>query len=499
MSGNGTRGAVACGHPETARAAVEVLRAGGNAVDAAIAALFMACFTEPVLAAPGGGGFLLAYDGKGEGDDRGEGGAHLYDFFCNAPLALPPAREIEFQEIHADFGETTQAFHIGAGAAAAPGFLPGLKLASEKHGRLSFSDLPGPAIAAARAGIPLAPMQASMFRIVAPILVFEAEGRKLFAPGGRLLEEGEPYANPALAEALSEIAAGRISAVEDAMICECRTHGGLLERADFDAYRVEERPPAALRLGDFSLFLNAPPALGGLLSGIALRALGASGASDGPARLAALKEMEAARRSGRVAEIFSQGAAGGPVGRAVSRGTTHVSVVDADGMAASVTVSNGEGNGRLVPGMGFMLNNMLGEEDLNPAGFHQCEAGIRLCSMMAPTIAHAPDGRVVSLGTGGSSRIRTAIFNVVANLLMEGMEPRAAVEAARLHYENGLLDVEASAERDDLAALQAIEPGLRAWRERSMYFGGVHAAGSDGAGGFSGWGDPRRGGVFALA
>ncbi|MBZ8133635.1 gamma-glutamyltransferase [Afifella sp. IM 167] len=499
MSANGTRGAVACGHPETARAAVEVLRAGGNAVDAAIAALFMACFTEPVLAAPGGGGFLIAHDGTGE-----SAGAHLYDFFCNAPLALPVRREIEFQEIHADFGETTQAFHIGAGAAATPGILPGLKLASEKHGRLAFSDLPQPAIAAARAGIPLAPMQAKMFRIVAPILTFEEEGRKLFAPAGRLLEEGEPYANPALSEALAEIAAGRSEAVEEAMIGECRAHGGLLERADFAAYRVAERAPARMRLGEFSLFLNAPPALGGILSGLALKALERSGASDGPARLAALAEMEAARLSGRASEIFGADGAGAATSRVVSRGTTHVSVVDADGMAAAVTVSNGEGNGRLVPGMGFMLNNMLGEEDLNPAGFHQCEAGIRLSSMMAPTIAHAPvshgsAGRVLALGTGGSSRIRTAVFNVEANLLLEGMEPRAAVEAARLHYENGRLDVEAAGERDDLEALQALQPDLKAWRERSMYFGGVHVAGSDGRGGFSGWGDPRRGGVFALA
>ncbi|WP_026379328.1 gamma-glutamyltransferase [Afifella pfennigii] len=493
MSATGAKGAVACGHPETARAAVEVLRAGGNAVDACLAALFMAAFAEPVLAAPGGGGFLMAHDGTTP---------RLFDFFCDAPLALPPRHDIEFVEIHADFGETTQAFHIGAGAAATPGFLPGVKRASAELGRLAFADLLQPAILAARAGIAVAPLQARMFRIVAPILTFEDAARRLFAPQGRLLEEGEPFANPQLADALAEIAAGRIATVEEAMIAECRAHDGLLERRDFDAYEVKERQPVTTRIGDFELFLNAPPALGGLLAGLALKALAASEHSDGKARLAALRELEQARRSGRLPRLPDAGEADSAADLTaplVSRGTTHVSVVDADGMAAAVTVSNGEGNGRLVPGMGFMLNNMLGEEDLNPAGFHACEAGIRLASMMAPTIARAKDGRLIALGTGGSSRIRTAIFNVLANLLLEGMNPQEAVEAARLHYENGTLDVEASGERDDLAALKAEEPGLKAWRERSMYFGGVHVVCADGKGGFAGRGDPRRGGVFALA
>ncbi|MDQ0325324.1 gamma-glutamyltranspeptidase/glutathione hydrolase [Rhodopseudomonas julia] len=484
------KGAVACGHPETAAAAVAILCEGGNAVDACIGALLTACVTEPILAAPGGGGFLMAYDGARP---------HLFDFFCDAPLALPPDGDIEFFEIHADFGETTQSFHIGAGAAATPGFLAGITAASQKLGRLPLSDLVEPALAAARKGVTITPLQARMFEIVEPIITADAQVHRLFAPSGRLLRAGEVFRNEALAEAFQEVGAGRLATLEAAMIEQCTAHGGLLEEADFRRYQVQERNPLALILGDTTLFLNPPPALGGTLSAIALQALVRLKRSDGPARLTALKDMEKARLSGNFDVLLAIRDDDDRPSRVVSRGTTHVSVVDSAGMAAAATVSNGEGNGRMVPGMGFMLNNMLGEEDLNPKGFHACEAGMRLSSMMAPTLALSEDGPITALGTGGSSRIRTAIFNVAANLLLENADADTAVSAPRLHFENGRLDVEAAGERPDLKALRDIEPELKAWRERSLYFGGVHVAESDGKGGFSGAGDPRRGGVFTCA
>ena len=110
------------------------------------------------------------------------------------------------------------------------------------------------------------------------------------------------------------------------------------------------------------------------------------------------------------------------------RGTTHISVIDADGNAAAASLSNGEGNGFIVGKFGFMLNNMLGEEDLAPEGLGPWREGVRLSSMMAPTIIAERDGSVTALGTGGSNRIRTAILQVAVNLLDRGMSLEDAVE-----------------------------------------------------------------------
>jgi gamma-glutamyltranspeptidase/glutathione hydrolase len=113
------------------------------------------------------------------------------------------------------------------------------------------------------------------------------------------------------------------------------------------------------------------------------------------------------------------------------RGTTHISVADAAGNLAAMTLSNGEGCGRLLPGTGILLNNMLGEEDLSPAGFHLWRPGTRMASMMAPTIAEAGSGRIAALGSGGSNRIRSAVLQVVLHLVDRDRGAQDAVEAPR--------------------------------------------------------------------
>ena len=118
-----------------------------------------------------------------------------------------------------------------------------------------------------------------------------------------------------------------------------------------------------------------------------------------------------------------------------TRGTTHISVADAGGNLASLTLSNGEGSSYVLPGSGIMLNNMLGEEDLNPGGFHRLPAGVRLASMMTPTIARLSDGGQIALGSGGSNRIRSAILQVLLNVLEFDMDLEQAVNAPRLHLE----------------------------------------------------------------
>ena len=192
-------GVAAAGHPVTAQAAVEVMAEGGNAFDAACAAMLAACVAEPVLASPGGGGFLMAQPAGGQ--------ATLYDFFAQTPRAKRPVDELEFTAIQADFGPATQEFHIGAGAAATPGFVPGVFAVHGDLGNLPMHRVADPAIRAAREGVPILPMQAYIATIVAPILLASAPARALFAPSGSIRQAGEMFANADLAETLAALAA----------------------------------------------------------------------------------------------------------------------------------------------------------------------------------------------------------------------------------------------------------------------------------------------------
>jgi gamma-glutamyltranspeptidase/glutathione hydrolase len=494
MSASRKKGAVAAGHHATAEAAVEILRAGGNAFDAIIAGLWAACVCEPVLAAPGGAGFLMAHEGS-----REPGTARLFDFFCDAPRARRDPGTIEFAEVFADFGATRQAFHIGAGAAAVPGFVPGIAAVHSALGTMAMADLIVPAVTLAKGGVTVTPFQAHLFDVIAPILTWTRQAQAIFAPGGRLLGAGERLTNPALGEALTMIAQDGQASIGAAILAECEAFGGHLRADDLDRYQVAERRPVELAVGDATIWLNPPPALGGVLAGAMLADYATREPRSAVQCAETIARIDSAWRRDGAAIFETLGLSGEKAaGSLALRGTTHISVIDAQGRAASATVTNGEGNGRILGDFGFMLNNMLGEADLNPDGFHNWRPGMRLSSMMAPTIARVADGTLAALGSGGSNRIRTAIFQALAGRLLDGRTPAQVVAAPRLHLEGAQLDIEAAGEWEEAGALLERFPGAKAWPERSLYFGGVHWA-EAGSGNYAGAGDPRRDGVFLIA
>jgi gamma-glutamyltranspeptidase / glutathione hydrolase len=179
--------------------------------------------------------------------------------------------------------------------------------------------------------------------------------------------------------------------------------------------------------------------------------------------------------------------------------TTHIAVLDSEGACASVTCSNGSCSGVIVPGTGMHLNNMLGEADLNPHGYHRHTPGHRIPSMMAPTVVLLDGQPEVALGSAGSNRIRSAILQTLLNVVDGGMPAQEAVERPRVHFEAGLVDAEPGV---DPAALEALERDgwkVERWHERNLYFGGVQAVARDpDTGELSGGGDPRRGGVAVV-
>ncbi len=186
-----------------------------------------------------------------------------------------------------------------------------------------------------------------------------------------------------------------------------------------------------------------------------------------------------------------------------SRGTTHVSVADYHGNLASLSVSNGEGCGFVLPETGIMLNNMLGEEDLHAGGLDSWTPNRRLSSMMAPTVVERADGRLLALGSGGSNRLRTAIVQVLVNLLDLDLPLAEAVSLPRVHLEADRLDLEPGLP-DRVAETLAAAAGEQAhkehsvWDRLSLFFGGVHAVEIDPNRRIAhGAGDPRRGGAVA--
>jgi len=173
--------------------------------------------------------------------------------------------------------------------------------------------------------------------------------------------------------------------------------------------------------------------------------------------------------------------------------TTHISVVDGDGRACAVTCTNGEGSGIVVPGTGIQLNNIMGEADLNPLGFHQAPPGRRMPSMMSPTIVTVGGEVQLALGSSGSNRIRSALLQTIVAVVDHGMDAASAVAAPRVHFEDDVISAEPGTALDGLR----YDPyEVQHFRAPNMYFGGVQAVLRDvETGALNGAGDPRRGGV----
>ena len=474
---------VAAGHPATVAAAVDVLRAGGNAYDAAVAAGFASGVAEPCLSSLGGGGFLLARTAGGE--------EVVFDFFVDTPgRGRSPDAPPALVPVTLHFPGADQVFHVGHGSVAVPGCLAGFLHVHRRLGRLPLSEVLAPAIALARDGVVLGPQQAGVVRLLEPILTASNEGRRRFLIDGEVLGAGSSLENAPLARFLTALADGTLSGFDDpdlarAIAADMAASGGAVTAEDLAAYRVVERPPLVAHHRGARVVTNPPPSFGGTLVLRALEVLAAGDAPAGDDGAALVRLVDV------LDEVTRHHTASQPVS---TQGTTHVSIADQQGNLAAMTVSNGSCSGVYLPGTGVMANNIMGEEDLHPAGFHHAEPGVRVGSMMAPTVVRPPDGDPVALGSGGSERIRSALTQVLLALLVDGRDLEAAVHAPRLHWDGSTVQAEPGFPPDALAVLAQHRP-VNVWRDRDLYFGGVHAVCPSGAR----VGDPRRGGSTGLA
>ena len=515
------KGAVAAGHPLTARAGARALEEGGNAVDACVAAGFAAGVAESPLTGPGAGGFALVAPADGSPP-------RLADFFVATPgLGRPELKGAEMHAIDVGFGgdsETTQIFRIGGASCAVPGATKGLEAVHRAYGRLPWREVVTPAIELARTGVVLSREQAHLHAILDLILRHTAEGRRLYSrPDGSRLQPGDLLRLPDLGETLELISEEGAAALYSGELAAAiagtvESVGGRLTTDDLAAYGVIWREPVRISYQGHEVVSNPPPSSGGILIAYGLALLERTGAreagtAEAIAALAGVMREQTRARDGGFAAALHQGGlaerlfadealadAAGRIRRgeagapeaAPAGGTTHVSVVDADGNAASLSSSTGSGSGVIVPGTGIQLNNMLGEYDLVAGA--PAESGHRLTSMMSPTVVLGPDGPRLVVGSAGSVRLRGAIMQVIVNVLAHGLGVAAAIDAPRVHVEDTHLHCEGGFASGELDRLESWGYELVRWRRHNLYFGGTNGVEVLPDGDLAAAGDARRGG-----
>ena len=499
---------VASGHDLVSSTAAGILKEGGNAFDAIVAAGFASAVVEPALNSMGGGGFLLGRSEK-------YGQELFFDFFVDTPGTGRNTSDLlpDFFPVTVSFSGSDQDFNIGLGSVAVPGTLKGLIHAQERLGRMSLKDVLVPAIELANGHV-LNEQQAHFLKLLYPIMTLAAAGRAMYEPGGVYVEAGTELKNPDCVRFLKQLADDKgddfyFGETAAGIHRDMEEGSGLLTRKDLARYRVYERNPLKVPYRGLSLVTSPEPSMGGTLIALSISLMEKRGAGEQEwgsgdhltGVVSLMREVETLRGRGvttpdRLKAFLARKKdylASADAIRMFSRGTTHISVADQFGNCGSMTCSNGEGSGYFAPGTGVMLNNMMGEDDLHPDGFHSSPPGERVGSMMSPSLLMQGERVKMVIGSGGSKRIRTAISQVLSQVVDFERSLEVAVAAPRLYWDGEVTQIEPGYSDEAISELEKIVP-VNVWDSQDVYFGGVHAV----IPGECGAGDRRRGGAVEI-
>ena len=496
-----TRGLIAAGHEATARAAATILEEGGNAFDAAIAAIMASFVAEPCMSSAAGGAFLIAH--------RPDGLSVTYDCFVQTPIHKKPVEEIEFFPVDIDFGGAIEQFFVGMGSVGIPGVIKGIWDIHADMGSLPMKVLAEPAIDLAANGVLMDDFQYHDFNLLEPIISL-MKPSPVFWRGDRLIKTGELLKMSELADTLDHLVREGSRAfyegeIAKMLVAHSDRVGGHITMQDLANYQAPKSKPLTFPFRDRVVQTMPLPSLGGSLIALSLGLLSGSGPVNYPAGseemvsewakvlsrldrmnknpidlLAALQQLYPGIFAGTGGTSRHQG------------GTSHFSILDEHGNAVGVTTTIGQGSGHFIPGTGIILNNMLGELALLPKGLHNWDPNARLGSMMSPSIVLDAQGQAeIVLGTGGAGRIPFMLAQVIHHLIDHGMDISKAVETPRLHIIDDVCNLEPG-----LPHMAKLPDGVTAkpWDKQSLYFGGVHAV-RRGPTGLEAQGDTRRGGV----
>ena len=432
--------AVAAGHPATTAAGIEILEAGGSAADAAVAASLASCVAETVMTGLLGGGHAIYWDAVA-------GRARNLDFFC----AVPSGTGGELLELEVPFGEELVHYAVGPASCAVPGLPAGLDALWYEHGRLPWRDLCAPALRLALEGVPMPPAHVACLEMLEPVMTMR-EGARIYAPAGRLLRPGELLEQPGLVHALQfliEEGAATVyrGSIAASLIELLEEREGRVTQRDLSEYEASWSEPFQVSYADTRFLTRS----------------GLAGVAPALEHMPVLRGRREPDRT--LAFLDALDAAAG-----TETHTTNLVTVDGEGSACVLTTSLGLGSGDWLPGLDLHLNSMLGEADLLVGPL---EPGIRMLSMMAPSVAIDDRGPAIAIGSAGGTRLRTALTGVAAAILDEGLEPEAAVERPRVHRAGDIVNAEPGVDESTLAELENRGLTVRRWPGKHHYFGGV--------------------------
>ena len=451
---------------------IGILKQGGNAIDAAVAVGYALAVTYPAAGNLGGGGFMTVR--------LADGSTGFLDFREKAPMAATPGMFLD-EAGNVARGRSTDTWL----AVGVPGSPAGLEVARLRWGRLQRPEVMAPAIRLAREGFILEAGDVSLLRVVAPGLAKDKEAAAIFLRDGKPFAVGDRLVQTDLANTLERLAREGPDAlyrgpIGDAIVAASAADGGILQKADFERYRVRDMAPITCDYRGYQILSAPPPSSGGvvlcemlnILEGYDVKALGVGSAAsvhvmaeamrhafydrnnrlgdpdfvDNPltqlldkryaASIRARIDPKRATPSAQVAAPPKEGA-----------NTTHYSVMDAAGNAVSVTYTLNDWFGvkKVAPGTGIVLNNEMDDFTSKPGapnmfGLVQGEAnavapGKTPLSSMTPTILLRDGAPVMVIGSPGGPRIITTVLNVILNVIDHGMTVQEAVSAPRIHHQ----------------------------------------------------------------
>lgn len=483
--------AIAAPNELAADAGERIARAGGNAVDAALAAVLVTMVNEVGVVTVSSGGFVTV-------QPEGGGTGYTVDGWMDMPGRAGVVHGGTW-DVATQYGGGV-AITVGPGSVAVHGAVAAMGKAHGRDGRLPWREIVAPAVEVARAGFRLSAASRFYLGFVhEKIFGWDPASRAALHDAHGAITS-EPIVLPDLGRSLELIAEQGSSVLHTGELARLISadvlgRGGLLGMADLAAYCPVVRPALVTRMDGWALATAPPPSIGGVCLVAMLRLLDGRvhGVWDDDTREWLVRVQRAVL--GHRLDVLDSSTDLVEDARALlelidgdfvpvleSGSTAHVSAVDSDGLGCSVTVSSGYGAGMIAAGTGIWLNNCLGEQELNPAGLYARPPGSRLLSNMAPTVGRHRDGSTLAIGSPGADRITTALAQVLAGYISGGMSLEDAVCHPRVHvHRAGRADEQIRVEDDP-----------------TMYFGGVGAARVGPDGDLVAVADPRRGGVSRI-
>jgi len=521
---------VASAHPLASRAGVEILRQGGNAVDAAVAVALALTVVEPQSSGIGGGGFMLLR--------LADGTTEMLDFRERAPAGATPGLFYRNRELNRDW------VHHGGRSVAVPGAVAGFDLATRRYGKMKWAALFEPAIRYATEGFAISEKLAGVIADEADKLRRYPASVALFLPDGVPLKPGQVLKNPALAATLQRIAREGPSAfyrgaVARAIVNAVTSDEGVMTLDDLVAYQPSIRPPVRGQYRGYEILSAPPPSSGGthvlqllaIMENFDVRQMGHNTPEYIHTLAEAMKwafadrerymadpdfvevpferllEKDYARQiaarieAGKAAEIVYPRRLEDPLNPG---NTSHLCVVDAEGNVVSMTltINFSFGSRMVVPECGFLLNDEMADFSFDEGSVNAVEGGKCPLSSMSPTIVLREGRPVMAVGSPGAIRIITAVVQVLMNVLDFGMSMDEAIEAPRFHcYSAGgkaaTLRLESRIPQSKIEALEAWGHQVEVRRAYDPYFGGVQGIWIAEDGLVTGGADSRRDGACA--